>query len=341
MARKLLAGTLVGLCALALAGAPSAHAGGSNANTAALQVALKALRHYNGGIDGVRGRRTARAIRRFQRAHHLRADGVAGPRTRRKLGRRGRPLLGRRIMKRGQHGWDVAALQFMLRRRGYVLTVDGGFGSVTQRAVKQFQRNRGIHVDGRVGKQTLSRMRRSATRRGTGGGRPNSPVRFLRPVRGSMGDGFGWVSGRNHTGIDFPQPMGTYIGAAGRGVVTFAGWNSGGYGYLTVIRHRLGFETWYAHQARVAVPSGTKVAGGVRIGYVGSTGRSTGPHLHWEVRRNGVPINPMPYTLSQTSLKFMPDAEPMGLECADDPRARASRRYANDPRRAVLEPCGH
>ena len=338
-ARKWFAGVLGCLCVLAFASAPAAHAKSSNANTAALQVALKALRHYTGGVDGIAGRRTRRAIRRFQRAHHLPVDGVAGPRTRRKLGRRGRPLLGRRIMKRGQHGWDVAALQFMLRRRGYALTVDGGFGRVTQRAVKQFQGARGIHVDGRVGRQTLSRIRRSRPSRGSGGGTPRGPVRFLRPVRGAMGDGFGWVSGRNHTGIDFPQPMGTYVGAAGRGVVTFAGWNSGGYGNLMIVRHRLGFETWYAHLSRFAVGSGASVAGGVRIGYVGSTGRSTGPHLHWEVRRNGVPINPLPYTLSATSLTFMPDAPPADLECAADPAVTASPRYMNDPRRAVLPAC--
>ena len=155
-----------------------------------------------------------------------------------------------------------------------------------------------------------------------------------------MGDGFGLVSGRNHTGIDFPQPAGTYVGAAGRGVVTFAGWNSGGYGNLMVVRHRLGFETWYAHLSGFAVGTGANVAGGVRIAYVGSTGRSTGPHLHWEVRKDGVPINPLPYLLSATSLKPFAEAPGRrGLECAAEPRVRCSRR-SDDPRRAVLEPCG-
>ena len=331
------------LCALAFASAPAAHAKSSNANTAALQVALEALRHYNGGIDGIAGRRTKRAIRRFQRSRRLHADGVAGPRTRQALGRRGRPLLGRRIMRRGNHGWDVAALQFMLRRRGWAVTVDGGFGRTTQRAVKQFQARRGLRVDGRVGRQTLRNLRsnRRPTSSGGRGGSPNGPVRFLRPVRAPMGDGFGWVSGRNHTGIDFPAPGGAPVGAAGRGVVTFAGWNSGGYGNLMVVRHRLGFETWYAHLSGFSASSGASVAGGVRIASVGSTGRSTGPHLHWEVRKDGVPINPAPYLLSATSLKpFARTGEPMGLECAADPHVRASKRYANDPRRAVLEPCG-
>src|SRR3954454_19489836 len=85
----------------------------SNANTAALQVALRALHHYHGGIDGIPGPATKAAVRRFQRRHHLPADGVAGPRTRRRLGRRGRPTLGSRIVRHGNHGWDVAAIQFM------------------------------------------------------------------------------------------------------------------------------------------------------------------------------------------------------------------------------------
>jgi len=346
-ARKWFAGVLAALCLLAFgAGTPSAaHARSSNANTAALQTALRALRHYTGGVDGITGRRTRRAIRRFQRAHHLHADGVAGPRTRRALGRRGHPLLGRRLIRRGNHGWDVAALQFMLRRRGFDPGgVDGGFGRGTQSAVKRLQAARGLHVDGRVGRQTLRALRRSHITRGTtggGGGSPTGPVRFLRPVRGPIGDGFGFVSGRNHTGLDFPEPLGTPIGAAGRGVVTFAGWNSGGYGNLMVIRHRLGYETWYAHQSRFAVGVGAQVAGGVRIGYVGSTGRSTGPHLHFEVRHNGAPINPVPYLLSGTSLKlFVPKAKPAGLECSTSPEIRGPQSRPEDPRRAVLEPCG-
>jgi murein DD-endopeptidase MepM/ murein hydrolase activator NlpD len=344
-ARKNLARVLVLLCAFAAASAPAAQAKSSNANTAALQVALRALHHYTGGVDGLAGRRTRRAVRRFQRSRHLHADGVAGPRTRKALGRRGRPLLGQRLLRRGNHGWDVAGLQFMLRRRGYAVSVDGGFGAVTQRAVKQFQARHGLHVDGRAGKQTLRGLRHRRARRPSGGGGSTAvgPVRFLRPVHGAMGDGFGFVSGRNHTGIDFPEPMGTPVGAAGRGTVTFAGWNSGGYGNLMIVRHRLGFETWYAHLSGFSVSTGSSVAGGVRIASVGSTGRSTGPHLHFEVRHNGVPVNPAPYLLSATSLRpFARDADPMGLDCAPKPRIRDPEAgYDDDPRRAVLDPCDH
>jgi peptidoglycan hydrolase-like protein with peptidoglycan-binding domain len=333
---------LVVVFVLAVASAPAAHARSSNANTAALQVALKALHHYNGGIDGIAGARTKRAVRRFQRSRRLPADGVAGPRTRQALGDRGRPLLGKRILQRGSHGWDVAALQFMLRRRGFSPgSVDGGFGGGTEGAVKRLQAARGLTADGRVGSQTLRALRSGHRNVSTPSATtPVGAVRFLRPVNAPMGDGFGWVSGRNHTGIDFPAPSGTAVGAAGRGTVKFVGWNSGGYGNLIVIEHRLGYETWYAHLSGFGVSAGATVAGGVQIGTVGSTGRSTGPHLHWEVRKDGVPINPAPYLLSTTSLKVFPRAVPTGLECADNPRVRLSQRYANDPRRAVLAPCG-
>ena len=101
--------------------AASPAAGRGTPNTAALQVALKALHHYDGGIDGINGRGTKRAVRRYQRAHRLPVDGVAGPRTRRKLGARGRPSLGSRAMsarrpRLGRRGAPVAAPQ--ARRSG-------------------------------------------------------------------------------------------------------------------------------------------------------------------------------------------------------------------------------
>jgi peptidoglycan hydrolase-like protein with peptidoglycan-binding domain len=279
-----------------------AAARGPSANTAALQVALRALHHYQGGIDGISGPDTKRAVRSFQRRRHLVADGIAGPATRRALGRRGTPSLGSRAMTLGDRGWDVAALQFMLSRRGYSSgSIDGGYGANTRTAVTRFQTAARLTADGAAGASTLRALKRPANS-GTSSGTPAGPVRFLRPLNLAEGDGFGYPGGRRHDGIDFPAASGTAIGAAGVGTVSFAGWNNGGYGNLVVIQHRLGYQTWYAHLSSFAVSSGSRVGGGVVIGYVGSTGRSTGPHLHFEVRLNGTPVNPEPYFLARSSL---------------------------------------
>lgn len=335
--------TFVVAALLAFVPAAAAQARSSNANVAALQVALRALHHYHGGIDGIAGPRTRAAVRTFQRRHHLHADGVAGPRTRRALGRRGRPLLGHRVMVYGDRGWDVAALQFMLRRRGYSPgTIDGGFGLGTLGAVKRFQGAAGITVDGHAGQGTLRALRHHGTRR-VSAGAPTGPIRLLRPVHGAIGDGFGYPGGRRHDGVDFPEPYGTLIGAAGVGTVVFAGWNSGGYGNLTVIQHRLGYQTWYAHQSAFLVHVGEHVAGGVAIGRVGSTGYSTGPHLHFELRHNGVPINPVPYLLPQTSLGKRLFGSSGGTCMDRDASGKATGGAApplrQTPRTAVLAPC--
>jgi peptidoglycan hydrolase-like protein with peptidoglycan-binding domain len=295
--RLLLAGAVV-VCLLAQA--PAAHAVSSD--TAALQVALKALRLYSGPIDGLAGSGTRRAVRRFQRRRRLPVDGVAGPRTRRALGRRGRPSLGARAMRVGHRGWDVAALQFLLRRRGAGPgSIDGGFGSATAAAVRRFQRSRGLGVDGVAGPATVRALRsgRSASRtRRVSAGSPTGPVRFLRPIAAPIGDRFGMRGRRPHHGIDFPAGSGTPVTAAGVGTVTTAGWNAFGYGNVVVVSHRLGFETWYAHLSSITARVGQPVSGGVMIGRVGSTGHSTGPHLHWEVRLNGTPIDPLPRLLN-------------------------------------------
>ena len=302
-ARVRRAGILALLSVVALSGLLAARpepARAGRADVAALQVALRALGLYRASVDGISGPYTRRGTRRFQRRKGLVADGIAGRRTRRALGRRGRPRLGSRPMRRGQRGWDVAAIQYLLSRRGFGPGgFDGGFGPNTSAAVRRFQSAAGLAVDGVAGPSTLRALRRR--RLSVGGSGPSGPVRFLRPLGVAIGDGFGWVGGRRHTGIDFPAATGTPVGAAGRGVVAFAGWNLGGYGNLVVVRHRLGFESWYAHLSRIVARPGQPVVGGTRIGYVGSTGRSTGPHLHFEVRRFGTPINPVPRLLSATA----------------------------------------
>jgi murein DD-endopeptidase MepM/ murein hydrolase activator NlpD len=112
--------------------------------------------------------------------------------------------------------------------------------------------------------------------------------------------GFGYRSDpkgrgrRMHAGLDLAGPKNTPIHATADGIVISAGTESG-YGRVVRIRHALGFETVYAHQTKLLVEVGQKVSRGEVIGAMGSTGRSTGVHLHYEVRLDGRPVNPMTY----------------------------------------------
>jgi len=106
---------------------------------------------------------------------------------------------------------------------------------------------------------------------------------YIWPARGVLTSGFGPRWGRMHRGIDIAAPVGTPIYAAAPGVVEFAGWNSGGYGYMVDIRHPDGSMTRYAHNSRLLVNRGQEVDQGDQISEMGSTGYSTGPHLHFEI----------------------------------------------------------
>ena len=99
---------------------------------------------------------------------------------------------------------------------------------------------------------------------------------------------------RFHAGVDLAVPAGTPIQATADGQVARAG-SAGGYGLLVILRHPSGYETRYAHMARIAVTPGQHLRRGELIGYVGSTGLSTGPHLHYEVRRAGEPLSPIAF----------------------------------------------
>jgi murein DD-endopeptidase MepM/ murein hydrolase activator NlpD len=123
---------------------------------------------------------------------------------------------------------------------------------------------------------------------------------LLKPVPGPVGSGFGMRYHpilhyyRMHTGVDLHAGYGTPIRAADKGMVVYAGWR-GGYGKCIIIDHGSGVATVYAHMSSLDVGNGQVVSRGSCLGRVGSTGLSTGPHLHFEVRRNGTPVNPLSY----------------------------------------------
>jgi peptidoglycan hydrolase-like protein with peptidoglycan-binding domain len=286
---------LVAAGAAAGTAAPAAHAdpkaSSAQASTsgrpgvAALQVALRARELYAASVDGVRGPMTVDGVRRFQARRGLAVDGIAGPRTRAALGWRGRHRLGSRAVSAGAKGWDVAALQWLLATRGFASgAFDGRLGPRGDAALRRFQAWAGLGADGVAGPATLAAVRRPPAR---------SPLRFLAPLGGAPTDRFGPRGNSMHTGIDYPAAQGTGVAAAGRGCVQSAGYDGGGYGNLVVIEHREGMTSWYAHLASISVEPGQCVVAGNLIGRVGSTGNSTGPHLHFELRLRGAAIDPL------------------------------------------------
>jgi len=135
--------------------------------------------------------------------------------------------------------------------------------------------------------------------------RPTVSVPSLTPVNGArMSSGFGYrnhpVRGgrRKHKGVDLAAPTGTPVYATADGMVDLARWGRG-YGLYIKLDHGADLETRYAHLSRLAVAPGDRVEKGDVIGYVGSTGWSTGPHLHYEVRVNGVAVDPIHYMVAK------------------------------------------
>lgn len=117
-----------------------------------------------------------------------------------------------------------------------------------------------------------------------------APV-FTTPVRGYVSTYFSSY----HRGVDIPNPKGAPVKAFADGEVTFAGWANGGFGNLVVIKHKLGYVSQYAHLSRIDVKVGQNVASGMVVGGVGSTGNSTGSHLHFEIYLDYYPVNPLNY----------------------------------------------
>ena len=115
------------------------------------------------------------------------------------------------------------------------------------------------------------------------------------PVRGIITSRVGPRWGRNHDGVDIAVPTGTRVLASAAGKVVTAGW-FGGYGNCVDIKHDNGFLTRYGHNSSVACKVGDHVGSGQLIAHSGSTGRSTGPHLHFEMHKNGAIVNPLNYT---------------------------------------------
>jgi soluble lytic murein transglycosylase-like protein len=180
-------GVVVALGVIGLASEASA----ASARVAALQVGLRAHGFDPGPVDGVRGRLTQRALLAFQLKRGLACHGKLDRKTRRALGSRGRPLLGQRQLSVGAVGWDVAVLEFRLRRHGLsARAVDGRFGPATAAALRRYQRRYALDVDGIAGPRTYRVL---AGRGGVRAARARVQVHVVRP-----GESFFSIAARYH-----------------------------------------------------------------------------------------------------------------------------------------------
>ena len=172
-------------------------------------------------------------------------------------------------------------------------------GEVGQTGSATVTFGRALDLEGTPLRLTLPRRQSAATfpRSGSTMARGSFSPRYL-PLRGAgITSGFGWrrhpISGgyKFHAGIDLAAPTGTPIVATAAGVVASADWY-GGYGLCVTIDHQNGYVTLYGHMSAISVSAGQQVQPGQPLGRVGSTGSSTGPHLHYELRRDGYAVNP-------------------------------------------------
>lgn len=277
--------SLVWIVGASLVLSPVATADVGSADVAAAQVALRAQKLYAGPSDGHNGPMTTAALRAL--APSIRSIDDA----RRYLGTYGRQRLGARSLRLGVAGWDVAAYQYLLAWQGFPSgPIDGAYTERTAAATRRLQVALGMAPDGIAGPLTMAAVRREP---------PRPPRPLAAPVGGTPSGGFGPRDDRFHAGLDFPAVTGTPVQAAAGGAVRFAGWDATGYGLLVVIDHGDGLETMYAHLSAVDVLVGQTVSTGATIGLSGATGRSNGPHLHFEARLRGAALDPSPALVPQ------------------------------------------
>lgn len=176
----------------------------------------------------------------------------------------------RKVVSRGKNGLKEVSIE-IVKENG----IEVGRNVITEKVLKESVPQKEI-----VGTKALP------PRWGTGS--------FKRPVYGLLTSRFGMRWGTMHEGIDIEGDIGDPIYAADGGKVIFAGYE-GGYGKLIKINHDNEYTTYYGHCSKILVEEGARVAKGQKIGLIGMTGRTTGPHLHFEIRKNGVPQNPVKY----------------------------------------------
>lgn len=189
-------------------------------------------------------------------------------------------------MAKGISGVSVAAIA-----AGTLLVVSGVRDAPVLDALRDLMQGR--PPQGRAPKMTLVSAGKAAKAAQRPAGKAAGSL--TRPVSGTISSGFGPRGGRKHLGVDIPMPTGTPILAAQAGYVTDTGYEPLGAGNFVKIRHENGWVTKYFHMSRILTTRGANVNAGTTIGLVGSTGRSSGPHLHFELWIDGSAVDPSGY----------------------------------------------
>jgi murein DD-endopeptidase MepM/ murein hydrolase activator NlpD len=215
------------------------------------------------------------------------------------------------VIRRGATGQTVAQIQRVLG-----VAADGVFGPITAHAVGDFQARNGLPRNGKVDARTwLALLKAAPAANAAPAPAAAAPARgaapgtcggvIAAPVHGTKTAGFG--DGRHHQGVDLAAPVGTPVKAAACGTISFAGTQSG-YGNMVCVQHSTAFSTCYAHLKDLIVAVGTPVAAGQVIGHIGMTGRTTGAHVHFETRVNGIARDPAPYLAGKKVIPGTPAA---------------------------------
>jgi murein DD-endopeptidase MepM/ murein hydrolase activator NlpD len=252
--------------------------------------------------DGIFGVQTDAAVRSYQQAAGLEVDGIVGLATWGSLFEShtasGASIGGSNIPVQARQRVEQVVEQAGQQVAGPAQVQTGaalGTGTHTGTGTS------GTTVGGTTttGDTTTGTTTPTSTPAPTGGGSCGSST-ISSPVHGTVTSPFGPRGGRNHDGMDIAAPTGTPVRAAACGTVSLAGQQSG-YGNIVCVTHTSQFTTCYAHLSRFAVSNGARVQQGQVIGYVGSTGLATGPHLHYEFRINGVHRDPRRVTLPRAT----------------------------------------
>ena len=275
---------LLAVIAVASVAPPAAVSSGS-VEIAALQVTLRSRALYHGPVTGHAGPRTEAAVEVLQRRLGVSVDGVFGKETLARLYPYGRPVLGARLLSVGSKGYDVALLRVQLAFHGFPSgRFSSAFTARTARAVIRFQRFAGVPATGIAGPLTARALLAPPQA---------SPIRLAWPVPTWITSGFGLRGARFHAGVDFAATLGQPVTAPGSGRVVYAGWRDGGWGNAVMIAHGKGVRSLVAHLSRVDAHVGDTVRVGEAVGLAGTTGESSGPHVHLEVRVRAAYVDPM------------------------------------------------